>query len=91
MTGKYVGSGFINSRGAIHDRLWKRVQDQRRTASEGHEEAGKWAKPGLIGRVKPLRGENDLRHASLQDSEMRPNPDCQWRLGENLPRIPDDA
>ncbi|TIQ42668.1 MAG: ATP-dependent DNA ligase, partial [Mesorhizobium sp.] len=24
-------------------------------------------KPGLIGRVKHLRGEEDLRHASLQD------------------------
>lgn len=26
-----------------------------------------WVKPGLIGRVKHLRGEEDLRHASLQD------------------------
>lgn len=29
--------------------------------------ATQWGKPGLIGRVKHLRGEEDLRHASLQD------------------------
>ncbi|ESW94825.1 hypothetical protein X769_31500 [Mesorhizobium sp. LSJC268A00] len=29
--------------------------------------ATQWVKPGLIGRVKHLRGEDDLRHASLQD------------------------
>jgi ATP-dependent DNA ligase len=29
--------------------------------------ATQWVKPGLIGRVKHLRGEADLRHASLQD------------------------
>ena len=29
--------------------------------------ATQWVKPGLIGRVKHLRGEEDLRHASLQD------------------------
>lgn len=29
--------------------------------------ATQWVKPGLIGRVKHLRGEKHLRHASLQD------------------------
>ncbi|ESZ05772.1 hypothetical protein X737_35440 [Mesorhizobium sp. L48C026A00] len=40
-----------------------------RTAAKGHEAAPatQWVKPGLIGRVKHLRGEEDLRHASLQD------------------------
>lgn len=33
-----------------------------------HETAGmQWVEPGLIGRVKHLRGEEALRHASLQD------------------------
>jgi len=27
----------------------------------------RWVKPGIIGRVKHLHGEEDLRHASLQD------------------------
>ncbi len=26
-----------------------------------------WVKPSLVGRVKHLPGEEDLRHASLQD------------------------
>ena len=39
-----------------------------RTGAEGHERpATQWVKPGIIGRVKHLRGEEDLRHASLQD------------------------
>jgi bifunctional non-homologous end joining protein LigD len=29
--------------------------------------ATQWVKPGLIGRVKHLCGEEKLRHASLQD------------------------
>lgn len=29
--------------------------------------ATQWVKPGIKARVKHLRGEEDLRHASLQD------------------------
>ena len=29
--------------------------------------AAEWLQPGLIGRVKHLKGEEKLRHASLQD------------------------
>jgi DNA ligase D-like protein (predicted ligase) len=67
-TGKYVGSAFINSKGAMRDRLWKRVQEHGGPAPKGMKRlATQWVKPGLIGRVKHLRGEEDLRHASLQD------------------------
>ncbi|MER9729836.1 ATP-dependent DNA ligase [Mesorhizobium sp. M0217] len=67
-SGHYVGSAFINSRGAIRDRLWKRVQEHAGPAPKGTKRpASQWVKPGLIGRVKHLRGEADLRHASLQD------------------------
>ncbi|RUX96132.1 MULTISPECIES: ATP-dependent DNA ligase [unclassified Mesorhizobium] len=67
-TGRYVGSAFINSRGAIRDRLWKRVQEHAGPPPKGMKRpATQWVKPGLIGRVKHLRGEEDLRHASLQD------------------------
>jgi len=34
---------------------------------KGQRPATQWVKPGIIGRVKHLRGEEDLRHASLQD------------------------
>jgi bifunctional non-homologous end joining protein LigD len=67
-TGKYVGSAFINSKGAIRDQLWKRVQEHAGPAPKGMKRpATQWVKPGIIGRVKHLRGEEDLRHASLQD------------------------
>ncbi|RNJ42429.1 ATP-dependent DNA ligase [Mesorhizobium erdmanii] len=67
-TGKYVGSAFINSSRAIRERLWKRVQEHAGPAPKGmRRPATLWVKPGLIGRVKHLRGEDDLRHASLQD------------------------
>lgn len=34
-TGRYVGSAFINSRGAIRDRLWRRVQERAGPAPRG--------------------------------------------------------
>ncbi|RWC29973.1 MAG: ATP-dependent DNA ligase [Mesorhizobium sp.] len=67
-TGRYVGSAFINSRGEIRDRLWKRVQEHAGPPPKGMKRpATQWVKPGIVGRVKHLRGEDDLRHASLQD------------------------
>lgn len=67
-TGRYVGSAFINSSRAISERLWKRVQEHAGPPPNGMKRpATQWVKPGLIGRVKHLRGEDDLRHASLQD------------------------
>ncbi|MER9658546.1 ATP-dependent DNA ligase [Mesorhizobium sp. M0159] len=67
-TRRYVGSAFINSSREIRERLWKRVQEHAGPAPKGMKRpATQWVKPGLIGRVKHLRGEEDLRHASLQD------------------------
>ncbi|ESY13633.1 ATP-dependent DNA ligase [Mesorhizobium sp. C386A] len=67
-TGQYVGSAFINSSRPIRERLWERVQEHAGPAPKGMKRpATQWVKPGLIGRVKHLRGEEDLRHASLQD------------------------
>lgn len=71
-TGRYVGSAFITLNREMRERLWKRVQDHAGTATTGMKRPGtKWDKPGLIGRVKHLRGEEDLRHASLQDLAAR--------------------
>lgn len=75
-TGRYVGSAF-NSQGAIRDRLWRRVQEHAGPAPQGMKRsATQWVRPGTIGRVKHLRGEEDLRHASLQDfrEERRAHP-----------------
>jgi len=67
-TGRCVGSAFINPSRTIRERLWKRVQEHVGAAPKGMKRpATQWVKPGIIGRVKHLRGEGDLRHASLQD------------------------
>lgn len=52
-TGRYVGSAFITLNREMRQRLWKRVPTK--------------GQAGIIGRVERLRGEEDLRHASLQD------------------------
>jgi ATP-dependent DNA ligase len=67
-TGRYVGSAFITLNREMRERLWKGVQEHAGPAPKGLKRpATQWLKPGLIGRVKHLRGEEDLRHASLQD------------------------
>ncbi|MDG4890023.1 MULTISPECIES: ATP-dependent DNA ligase [unclassified Mesorhizobium] len=67
-TGRYVGSAFITLNREMRERLWQRVQEHAGSAPKGMKRpATQWVKPGLIGRVKHLRGEEDLRHASLQD------------------------
>lgn len=67
-TGRYIGSAFITLNREIRERLWKRVKEHAGPAPMGMKRpATQWVKPGLIGRVKHLRGEEDLRHASLQD------------------------
>jgi len=67
-TGRYVGAAFINANRAMRERLWERVQASLGTPPKGMKRpATVWVKPGLIGHVKHLRGEEDLRHASLQD------------------------
>jgi len=67
-TGRCVGSAFITLNRELRERLWKRVQDHAGTAPKGMKRpATQWVKPGLVATVKHLRGEQDLRHASLQD------------------------
>ncbi|MER8972016.1 MULTISPECIES: hypothetical protein [unclassified Mesorhizobium] len=67
-TGRYVGSAFITLNREMRERLWERVQEHSGPAPNGMKRpATQWVKPGLIGRVKHLRGEENPRHASLQD------------------------
>jgi bifunctional non-homologous end joining protein LigD len=49
------------------------------TRAEGQGQAGDgidakpgtvWVKPGIIGRVRDMKGEETLRHATLQDIEQ---------------------
>ncbi|TIL87504.1 MAG: ATP-dependent DNA ligase [Mesorhizobium sp.] len=68
-TRKYVGSAFVSVNREMRERLWKRVQEHAGPPPKGMPKrpATQWVKPGIKARVKHLRGEEDLRHASLQD------------------------
>jgi bifunctional non-homologous end joining protein LigD len=64
---RYVGGAFISLPPAIRERLYARVHAKAHpvkgvTAKPGAE----WLKPGLQARVRHLRGEDMLRHASLK-------------------------
>jgi ATP-dependent DNA ligase len=65
---RYVGSAFIALYQAMRERLWARVQEKAGPPPKGFKaRAGaEWLKPGLVGRVKHLKGEEMLRHASLK-------------------------
>jgi bifunctional non-homologous end joining protein LigD len=51
---RYVGGGFIQLNDKMRERLRARVN------------ATQWLKPGLVGRVRHLKGEKQLRHATLR-------------------------
>ena len=66
--GKYAGSAFITLPNDVRERLWKRVQAAREVP-EGVPKTMtgvEWLKPGIRARVKHLRGEAKLRHASVK-------------------------
>lgn len=73
-SGRYIGGAFVSANMEMRDRLWALVG-----AKAGGEtpigvkdvKKAEWLKPGLVGRVKFLRGEEMLRHATLQDVEER--------------------
>jgi ATP-dependent DNA ligase len=66
---KYVGSAFVTLNRGMRERLWKRVQEK--PGSPPKEMAKRpdtqWTRPGLMARVRHLRGEEKLRHARLLD------------------------
>ncbi len=66
-TGRYVGAAFVTLNREMRERLWQRA-GAFGAGTEGHKASGDaMVKPGPVGRVKHMRGEEDLRHASLQD------------------------
>jgi bifunctional non-homologous end joining protein LigD len=64
---RYVGSAFIGLSQAMRERLWSRVQRKKVEPPKGARTArsAEWLKPGLIGKVRHLKGEEKLRHATL--------------------------
>lgn len=67
--GQYMGSAFVTFPKAVRERLWARVQGKVGAPPPKGlaREKAEWVKPGLIGRVRTLKGEEKLRHAKLVD------------------------
>ena len=71
--GKYVGKAVIATTRAIKDLLWQRLERDRAAQPDGvvptaiADDDVDWVKPGITARVRHLRGEPKLRHASVQD------------------------
>lgn len=67
--GRYMGGAFVAFKADKRQRLWDCVQEKvGAPPPKGlSKEKAEWLKPGLVGRVKFLKGEQMLRHASLRD------------------------
>jgi ATP-dependent DNA ligase len=66
---RYVGGAFIQLSKEMRERLWQRVKAGARPVKGVEAKPGtEWLKPGLLGRVRHLKGEEMLRHATLQEA-----------------------
>ncbi|MER9692004.1 ATP-dependent DNA ligase [Mesorhizobium sp. M0179] len=67
--GHYKGGAFVSFSADKRQALWDRVQGKvGGPVPKGHKkDKAEWLKPGLVGRVKTLKGEEKLRHARLLD------------------------
>ena len=65
---RYVGGAFITLNREIRERLWERVRANATPVRGVERKPGiEWLKPGLIARVRYLKGEEGLRHATLRE------------------------
>lgn len=67
--GHYMAGAFVTFKADKRQALWDRVQTKSGAPPPkglGKEKA-EWLNPGLVGRVKYLKGEEKLRHATLKD------------------------
>ncbi|AZV17855.1 MAG: ATP-dependent DNA ligase [Mesorhizobium sp.] len=67
--GRYAGGAFVAFKADKRQRLWDRVQGKvgGPVPIGLKKEKAEWLKPGLVGRVRFLKGEEKLRHAKLLD------------------------
>ncbi|MBZ9859711.1 RNA ligase family protein [Mesorhizobium sp. CA12] len=67
--GHYMGGAFVTFKADKRQALWDRVQGKTGAPPPKGlaREKAEWLRPGLVGRVKFLKGEDKLRHASLKD------------------------
>ena len=64
----YLGGAFITNR-KIKERLLARVRAKVGPLPKGMEAKpdAKWLEPGVMATIRHLRGEEDLRHASVEE------------------------
>ncbi|WP_434721337.1 ATP-dependent DNA ligase [Mesorhizobium sp. RIZ17] len=67
--GRYMGGAFVTFKADKRRQLWERAQDKAGAPPPAGlaKEKAEWLKPGLVGVVKFLRGEDKLRHATLKN------------------------
>lgn len=67
--GRYMGGAFVTFKADKRQELWDRVQGKvGAPPPKGlKKQKAEWLKPGLSGRVRFLKGEEQLRHAMLKD------------------------
>lgn len=67
--GRYMGGAFVTFKADKRQALWDRVAAKTGAPPPTGlaKEKAEWLKPGLVGLVKFLKGEDKLRHASLKD------------------------
>ncbi|AZO75008.1 MAG: ATP-dependent DNA ligase [Mesorhizobium sp.] len=67
--GRYMGGAFVTFKADKRQALWDLVQGKAGAPPPKGlaKEKAQWLTPGLVGRVKFLKGEEKLRHASLKD------------------------
>lgn len=66
---RYVGAAIIALNRAKRERLWERVQNAKGSPPKGIKPrpGAEWVKRGMVGRVRYLKGEEKLRHATLRE------------------------
>lgn len=70
--GKHIGNAFIALPPSVRERFWQWVEEHPgpRPKSIRPRDLGnaiQWLQPGMVGRVRFLKGETALRHATLRD------------------------
>jgi hypothetical protein len=66
---RYVGNAFVTLPGELREAFWRYVEENAAEYSpiKGMRRRGAtWVRPGLRAEVRHLRGEETLRHATLQ-------------------------
>lgn len=74
ISGAYAGTAFITLKRDKREKLRERIQQLRVSQpqlSGSKFKTANWIRPGLVASVRHLRGEESLRHASLQDISFK--------------------